>query len=96
MVAARFVVRACGPLCRVRRVACGVGVGAPQGLPEARRAQLEKAFMKAAQDPDYLRVVNDMAMLANVMDGKGLQAAMQQSYDQIGQLVKAIGLAQQQ
>ncbi|MBV7482986.1 tripartite tricarboxylate transporter substrate binding protein [Bordetella sp. BOR01] len=72
-----------------------VGLAAPKELAEPRRALLEKAFLHAAEDPDYLRVVQDMAMLPNALDGKTLQEILGQSYQQTGTLVKAVGLAQQ-
>lgn len=72
-----------------------VGLAAPAGLPEPLRAKLEAVFMKAATQPDYLRVVNEMAMLPNVVDSKGLRQMMQRSYGDIGQMVRTIGLTQQ-
>jgi tripartite-type tricarboxylate transporter receptor subunit TctC len=71
-----------------------VGLAAPAGLPEAQRKILETAFIKAAADPDYLRVVAEMAMVSQPMPGEQLRKTMVQSYRDIGELIHAIGLVQ--
>jgi tripartite-type tricarboxylate transporter receptor subunit TctC len=71
-----------------------LGVAAPAGTPEAIRGRLEAAFIKAARNPAFLKVMDEMAMIVSVRDGAGLKQALEKSYEENGRVIRALKLEQ--
>jgi tripartite-type tricarboxylate transporter receptor subunit TctC len=69
-----------------------LGIAVPAGTPERVRSRLEASFIKAARDPEFLRVMNDMAMIVGVRNGAGLQQVLEKSYDDNGRLIRELKL----
>lgn len=72
-----------------------VGLAGPAGMSEQLREKLEASVIKATNDPDYRRVLADMAMVPRVETGRQLRATLENSHKEVGALVKAIGLTTQ-
>jgi len=71
-----------------------VGLVAPKGLDESIREKLETAVIQATKDPQFIHVVNSMAMIPQAMTGSELQHQFEQSDKILGPLIKAAGLVQ--
>jgi tripartite-type tricarboxylate transporter receptor subunit TctC len=69
-----------------------LGIAAPAHIPEPIRKRLEASFMKAARDPAFLQVMNDMAMIVAVRDGAGLKQALEKSYAENGRVIRELKL----
>lgn len=69
-----------------------IGLAGPHGMPEDVRLRLEKAFLEATNDPTFLRILEDLAMVPKRMTGAELKAAIKKSYEDNGRLVRAVGL----
>lgn len=69
-----------------------IGLGAPGNTPKKVREILEKAFLAASLEPEYLRVLEELAMLPRRMDGEELTKALHKSFDENGRLLREIGL----
>lgn len=72
-----------------------LGIAAPAKTPEPIRQRLEAAFMKAAKDPAFLRVMNDMAMIVSVGDGQTLKRKLEETYADNGRVIKELHLGKQ-
>jgi Uncharacterized protein conserved in bacteria len=72
-----------------------VGMAGPAGMSEDLRAKLEASVLKATSDPEYKRVLAEMAMVPRLENGRQLRATLEKSHKDVGALVKAIGLTAQ-
>jgi tripartite-type tricarboxylate transporter receptor subunit TctC len=71
-----------------------LGIAVPVRTPEAVRQRLETAFMKAARDPSFLQVMNDMAMIVSVHDGAALKQTLEKTYAENGRVIHELKLDQ--
>lgn len=66
------------------------GIAVPKGTPEPIKAKLEEAFLKAAQDPEFINFMEDRALGINVMDRAKFNEFIAEQDKAIGQVVEAI------
>jgi tripartite-type tricarboxylate transporter receptor subunit TctC len=64
----------------------------PKGLPEPIRQKLEDVFRKAMKDPSYLKVLKEFQLVGSDMGGKEYSALWRSQYDEMGKIVKSLGL----
>lgn len=72
-----------------------LGIAAPAGTPEPVRQRLEAAFIKAAQDATFLRVMNDMAMIVSVGNGQVLKQKLESTHADNGKVIRELRLDKQ-
>jgi tripartite-type tricarboxylate transporter receptor subunit TctC len=64
----------------------------PKGLPEAIRQELEDVFRKATKDPSYVELMKEFKVVGSDMGGKEYSALWRSQYDEMGKIVKSLGL----
>ncbi len=69
-----------------------MSVYGPKGLPESIRQKLEDAFKKAVKDPSYVETAKKFQLDAVFMDGKEYTAYWKSKYEEMGTVIKALGL----
>ena len=69
-----------------------MSVYGPRGLPEPIRQKLETALKKAMQDPAYLAAAATFQLDPVFMTGRDYAAYWRPKYDEMGKVVKALGL----
>lgn len=67
------------------------GLVAPRKMPPAVLARLQSAFMKAASDPNYIRIRNDFDLAPWVVDGPTYQQYAVKQFAQEKQMLDEIG-----
>lgn len=68
-----------------------IGLVAPRNMPAAVRARLEAAFLKAAQDPAYRRILDDFDLAAWNISGEQYRQYAVAQYDREKQMLDEIG-----
>lgn len=66
----------------------------PKGIPEPTRQRLENAFKKAIEDPSFIEVMNQFNVQSTFMSGKEYSALWRSQYDEMGKMVKTLGLVE--
>jgi tripartite-type tricarboxylate transporter receptor subunit TctC len=66
----------------------------PKGIPEPIRQRLENAFKKAIEDPSFTEVMNQFNVQSTFMSGKEYSALWRSQYDEMGKMVKTLGLVE--
>jgi len=69
-----------------------VSVYGPAGLPEPIRQKLEDVFKKAMRDPSFIETANRFQIAIAYMNGKEYSAFWRSKYDEMGRVIKALGL----
>lgn len=69
-----------------------LGIAVPAGTPEPVRQRLEASFVKAAKDPAFLRVMNDMAMIVSIGDGAMLRRKLEATHAENGKVIRELKL----
>ena len=64
----------------------------PKNLPESIRQKLENVFKKAVEDPSVIQMVNQFGLELACMGGKEYSALWRQDYDEMGRVLKAMGM----
>jgi tripartite-type tricarboxylate transporter receptor subunit TctC len=65
----------------------------PKGSPEGIRQKLEDVFKKAMQDPSFQEFENKLGVQLQFMGGKEFGAMWRSKYDEMGEVMKALGLS---
>jgi len=65
----------------------------PKGLPENIRQRLEDVFKKAMDDSDFNNMLNKFQVAKSYLSGREYSALWRSNYDEMGQVIKALGLA---
>jgi len=66
----------------------------PKGIPEPIRQKLEGAFKKAMEDRSFEEVMKQYNVQQTYMSGKEYSALWRSQYDEMGKVVKALGLVE--
>lgn len=66
----------------------------PKGIPEPIRQRLENVFKKAMEDPSFTEVMNQFNVQSTFMSGKEYSALWRSQYDEMGKVVKILGLVE--
>ena len=66
----------------------------PKGIPDPIRQRLENAFKKAIEDPSFTEVMNQFNVQSTFMSGKEYSALWRSQYDEMGKMVKTLGLVE--
>ena len=66
----------------------------PKGLPEPIRQKLEDALKKAMKDPSFIDVAKQFQVEIAYMSGKDYTAHWKSRYDEMGEVIKALGLVE--
>jgi tripartite-type tricarboxylate transporter receptor subunit TctC len=64
----------------------------PKGMPEEIRQRLEGAFKKAMEDPSFQKLLETFGVQPAFMPGKDYSTLWRSQYDEMGKVVKALGL----
>ncbi len=67
----------------------------PKGLPESITKKLEDAFRKAMKDPSFVEILKKFGVEPGVMTGKEYTAFWKSKYDEMGKVIKAMGLVEE-
>lgn len=67
---------------------------APKGIPEPIRQKLEDVFKKAMEDPSFTEVMKQFNVQSTFMSGKEYSALWRSQYDEMGKVVKVLGLVE--
>ncbi len=67
----------------------------PKGLPEPIRQKLEDAFKKAMRRPSFTDVMKQFQVESAYLSGKEYSAHWRSRYEEMGRVIKAIGLVEQ-
>jgi tripartite-type tricarboxylate transporter receptor subunit TctC len=66
----------------------------PKGIPEGIRQKLENALKKAMQDPSFEKIIDQYKVQSAFVGGKEYSRVWRSQYDEMGRVVKALGLAE--
>jgi tripartite-type tricarboxylate transporter receptor subunit TctC len=69
-----------------------IGIGGPKGMDAKVIATVEAAFRKAAQEPQFARVLEQFALVPMYLDHQAYTRYMHQAYEREGQLLARLGL----
>jgi tripartite-type tricarboxylate transporter receptor subunit TctC len=69
-----------------------IGIGGPKGMDAKVIATIDAAFRKAAQEPQFARVLEQFALVPMTMDHPAYTRYMHQAYEREGQLLARLGL----
>lgn len=64
----------------------------PKGIPEEIRQRIESAFKKAVEDPSFQSFLEKFGVQPAFMSGKDYGALWRSQYDEMGKVVKAVGI----
>jgi tripartite-type tricarboxylate transporter receptor subunit TctC len=64
----------------------------PKGLPEPIRGKLEEIFTTAAKDPEYVKGVTDIRLLATYHSSGETARYMRTNFDRVGEMLRKAGL----
>lgn len=67
---------------------------APKGIPEPIRQKLEDVFKKAMEDPSFTEVMKQFNVQSTFMSGKEYSALWRSQYDEMGKVVRELGLVE--
>jgi tripartite-type tricarboxylate transporter receptor subunit TctC len=67
----------------------------PKGLPEPIRQRLEDAFRKGMKSPSYVELLKKFQTEGSDMGGKEYSALWKSQYDDVGKVIKSLGLTQE-
>ncbi len=70
-------------------------LNAPKGVPESIIKKIEAAFSKARRDPAFLKTLEDFHLSVSTMSGKEYSDLWRSKYDEMGKVIKALGLQEQ-
>jgi len=68
------------------------GIYGPKGIPESIREKLQNAFRKAMNDPSYVEGAKTLNVVTLYMGGKDYEKLWKSQYDEMGKIIRAIGL----
>ena len=69
-------------------------INAPKGVPEPTIKRLEDAFNKAKKDPTFLEALKKFGVEESPMAGKEYTAFWKAQYEEMGKMVRALGLSE--
>ena len=69
-----------------------IGIGGPKGMDPQVIATIDGAFRRAAQDPAFIQVLDQFALVPNYMDHKTYTTFMHQAYEREGKLLTRLGM----
>jgi tripartite-type tricarboxylate transporter receptor subunit TctC len=69
-----------------------IGIGGPRGIEPKVIEILDSAFRKATQDPRFLNVLDQFALVPMYMDHAAYTGFMRNAYDREGRLIERLGL----
>jgi len=64
----------------------------PKGIPNAIQQKLEDALRKAMQDPSFQKIIDQYKVQSAFIGGKDYASVWRTQYDEMGKVVKALGL----
>jgi len=67
----------------------------PRGLPEHIRQKLEDSFKKASRDPTFREALDQLSLEGDFMTGKEYSVLWRSKYDEMGEVLKTLGLVEQ-
>ena len=73
-------------------VASYMSVLTPMGVPDAIIKKLEGVFDKAKKDPSFTKALEEFEVAAGTLSGKEYSALWRSQYDEIGKVIKTLGL----
>jgi tripartite-type tricarboxylate transporter receptor subunit TctC len=62
------------------------------GVPDAIIKKLEGVFDKAKRDPSFTKALEEFEVAAGTLSGKEYSALWRSQYDEIGKVIKTLGL----
>jgi tripartite-type tricarboxylate transporter receptor subunit TctC len=66
----------------------------PKGIPEVIRQKLEDVLKKSMMDPSFQKVMDQYKVESTYISGKDYSAMWRAQYDEMGKVVKALGLVE--
>lgn len=69
-----------------------LGIIGPKGIPKPIVAKLHDAFKKAMDEPEFKEIMKKLDMSDNYLNSEDYNKYMRQDFEQIGKLVKKLGL----
>ncbi len=72
-----------------------MALSAPKGVPESIVKKLESAFNKAKGDPSFVETMNKFQVEVGDLGGKAYSDLWRSKYDEMGKVIKALGLQQE-
>jgi tripartite-type tricarboxylate transporter receptor subunit TctC len=69
-----------------------LGIIGPKGIPKPIVAKLHDAFKKAMDEPEFKAIMKKLDMSENYLNSEDYNKYMRQDFEQVGKLVKKLGL----
>ncbi len=64
----------------------------PKGLPDYAKEKIHNAYKKAMNDPSFLESARTLNVVITYMSGKDYEKIWRSQYDEMGKIIKALGL----